>query len=83
MEIFFLHEFIIVLTVSLIVLFFSHKLKLPAVAGFLTTGILIGPSGFSLIKDTQVISVLAEIGVVMLLFTIVKLKGTVLFSQCL
>jgi len=70
MEIFFLHEFIIVLTVSLIVLFFSHKMKLPAVAGFLTTGILIGPSGFSLIKDTQVISVLAEIGVVMLLFTI-------------
>jgi len=70
MEIFFLHELLIVLAVSLVVLFISHKLKLPAVAGFLTTGILIGPSGFSLIKDTLVISVLAEIGVVMLLFTI-------------
>ncbi|MCX5884541.1 MAG: cation:proton antiporter [Proteobacteria bacterium] len=70
MEIYFLHELLIVLAVSLVVLFISHKLKLPAVAGFLTTGILIGPSGFSLIKDTLVISVLAEIGVVMLLFTI-------------
>jgi CPA2 family monovalent cation:H+ antiporter-2 len=38
--------------------------------GFLLTGILIGPGGFSLVKDTRTVDVLAEIGVVMLLFMI-------------
>ncbi|MEW6455870.1 MAG: cation:proton antiporter [Acidobacteriota bacterium] len=65
-----LKESVIILAASIVIFFISHKLKLPAVGGFLSTGILIGPSGLRLIKDAHRIDALAEIGVVMLLFTI-------------
>jgi len=65
-----LQEFVIVLAASVLIIYLSHKLKLPAVVGFLLTGVLIGPGGLSLVKNTGTVDVLAEIGVVMLLFTI-------------
>jgi len=70
MDIPILRELIIVLAASIVISLLSHRLRLPAVAGFLLTGILIGPSGLKIIKGTEPIKVLAEIGVVMLLFTI-------------
>jgi len=70
MEVPILGETIIVLAAAIVVFYLSHKLRLPAVTGFILTGILIGPGGLSLIKDTHSIDVLAEIGVAMLLFTI-------------
>ncbi len=70
MEVPILKETIIVLAAAIGVFFVSHRLRLPTVTGFILTGILIGPGGFGLIKDTHSIDVLAEIGVVMLLFTI-------------
>lgn len=63
-------ELVIILAASVLIIFVSHKIKVPPVVGFLLTGILIGPGGFSLVKDTQTVDVLAEIGVVMLLFMI-------------
>jgi CPA2 family monovalent cation:H+ antiporter-2 len=65
-----LQEFVIVLAASVLIIYLSHKLKLPSVVGFLLTGVLIGPGGLSLVKNTGTVNVLAEIGVVMLLFTI-------------
>jgi CPA2 family monovalent cation:H+ antiporter-2 len=70
MNLFILEELVILLAVSILIIFISHRIKLPSVVGFLLTGILIGPGGFSLVKDTETIDVLAEIGVVMLLFMI-------------
>lgn len=70
MDIPILKELIIVLAGSTVIFFISHKLKLPAVAGFLITGILIGPTWLGLIKDIHSINALAEIGVVMLLLTV-------------
>ncbi len=70
MSLFALQELVIVLAASLVVIFLSQKLRLPAVVGFLLTGVLIGPGGLSLVKNSGTIDVLAEIGVVMLLFTI-------------
>lgn len=70
MDIPILRELIIVLAASIVISLLSHRLRLPAVVGFLLTGILIGPSGLKIIKATGPIDVLAEIGVVMLLFTI-------------
>jgi monovalent cation:H+ antiporter-2, CPA2 family len=70
MELFILKETIIVLFGAIVVFYVSHKLKMPTVSGFILTGILIGPGGFGLIQDTHSINVLAEIGVVMLLFNI-------------
>ncbi len=65
-----LGELVIILAASVLVIFVSHKLKLPPVVGFLLTGILIGPGGFSLVKDLRTVDVLAEVGVVMLLFLV-------------
>ncbi len=65
-----LQELVILLAVSVIIVFISQKAKIPPVIGFLLTGVLIGPGGLSLVKDTATVDALAEIGVVMLLFTI-------------
>jgi CPA2 family monovalent cation:H+ antiporter-2 len=70
MDLFVLKELVIVLAASVLIIYLSHKLKLPSVVGFLLTGVLIGPGGLSLVKNTQTVNILAEIGVVMLLFTI-------------
>ncbi len=51
-------------------MFLFQKLRLPSIAGFLVAGSLIGPSGLNLVSDTGQIKVLAEIGVVLLLFSI-------------
>jgi CPA2 family monovalent cation:H+ antiporter-2 len=65
-----LQEFVVVLAASVLIIYLSHKVKLPSVVGFLLTGVLIGPGGFSIVRNTRTVDVLAEIGVVMLLFTI-------------
>jgi len=70
MDLYVLAEFVIVLAASVLIIFLSHKLRLPSVVGFLLTGVLIGPGGLSLVKNTATVDVMAEIGVVMLLFTI-------------
>jgi monovalent cation:H+ antiporter-2, CPA2 family len=65
-----LQEIVVLLAASVLIIFVSHKIRLPPVVGFLLTGILIGPGGFSLVKNTRTIDVLAEVGVVMLLFMV-------------
>nr|NNE65615.1 potassium transporter KefB [Pyrinomonadaceae bacterium] len=50
--------------------FICVRLKLPVLVGFMLTGILIGPFGLGLIKELEAIELLAEIGVMLLLFTI-------------
>ena len=46
------------------------RLRMPAVTGFIITGALIGPGGLRLIQDPYTIQTLAEIGVVLLMFTV-------------
>jgi CPA2 family monovalent cation:H+ antiporter-2 len=65
-----LGELVIVLAASVLIIFISHKLRLPSVVGFLLTGVLIGPGGLSLVRNDTTVRTMAEIGVVMLLFTI-------------
>src|SRR5687768_6326913 len=63
-------DLLIILLVSVPVAFLCLRLKLPLLVGLMLTGIAIGPSGFGLIKELEAIEVLAEIGVMLLLFTI-------------
>ncbi|MGQ9802071.1 MAG: cation:proton antiporter domain-containing protein [Candidatus Saccharicenans sp.] len=65
-----LRELITILAASILVIVIFHRLKIPAVVGFLITGILLGPGGLSLVRDLGVINAVAEIGVMMLLFII-------------
>jgi CPA2 family monovalent cation:H+ antiporter-2 len=65
-----LGDLLLLLLASIPIAFLFHRLRLPTTVGFMITGIVIGPYGLGLIKDVHAIEVLAEIGVVLLLFTI-------------
>jgi CPA2 family monovalent cation:H+ antiporter-2 len=65
-----LRELIILLAVSLPITYVFHRAKLPALVGFLVTGVLIGPFGAAVVTETSVVERLADIGVVLLLFTV-------------
>ena len=69
-EITILRELIIILAASLPITYLFHRAKLPALVGFLITGVLIGPYGAAIITETRVIERLSDIGVVLLLFTV-------------
>jgi K+:H+ antiporter len=65
-----LSNLLVIFSVSIAVVFLFHQFRLPSIAGFLVAGALIGPHGLNLIGDIGTVQVLAEIGVVLLLFTI-------------
>ncbi len=46
------------------------RLKQPAIVGYILAGVVLGPSGLALVEDRAQISLLAELGVLMLLFLI-------------
>ena len=70
MEIKLLQDIAIIFGLAIIVLQVCHRIKLPAIIGFLVTGALVGPHGLHLVKSVHEVELLAEIGVVLLLFTI-------------
>ncbi|MBC8400414.1 MAG: cation:proton antiporter [Candidatus Marinimicrobia bacterium] len=70
MEIPLLNDIVIIFGLAIAVLLICHRLGVPAVVGFLLTGILVGPYGFGLVKAIHEVEILAEIGIVLLLFTI-------------
>lgn len=70
MELPILKDLVIILALSVIVILATRKLKIPSILGFLITGILAGPHGFHLIHQMHEVEILAEIGVILLLFTI-------------
>lgn len=65
-----LAELLILAGVSLAVVMLFRRLRLPAAIGFIVSGVLIGPGGLALIPDQDLVHTLAEIGVVLLLFTV-------------
>ncbi len=64
------HDILIIFSVSIGVVFLFQKLHLPSIAGFLVAGTVVGPYGLNLISDREQVQVLAEVGIVLLLFTI-------------
>ena len=46
------------------------RLKQPPLVGFILAGVLMGPTGFGLIGNSESVTALAEMGVLMLLFFI-------------
>ncbi|HJW42159.1 MAG TPA: cation:proton antiporter [Rhizomicrobium sp.] len=47
-----------------------NRARLPAAAGFILTGVLLGPTGFGVVARSDSIETLADLGVLMLLFII-------------
>jgi len=69
-DITFLHEFVFLFGIALLVLAICNRFRIPQTIGFLLTGMLTGPSGLHLIKDTQHVKIFAELGIIFLLFII-------------
>lgn len=70
MEIAFLQDFIVIFGLASLVNFLFQKINVPGIIGFLLTGIVLGPFGLGLIQGVHEIEIMAEIGVVLLLFSI-------------
>lgn len=66
----FLTELVIVSFVALLAAYLSYRIRLVPIVGYLVAGILVGPSGFGFVQNQILIHHLAELGVVLLLFTI-------------
>ena len=66
----FLTDLVVVFAVTAAVVFAFGRARLPSVVGLLVSGVLVGPYGLSLVADVESVKLLAEIGVVVLLFTV-------------
>jgi CPA2 family monovalent cation:H+ antiporter-2 len=65
-----LRVLLVIFAVALVVVTALRRLGVPPIAGFIFAGALAGPRALSLIPDSRSVEVLAEIGVVLLLFGI-------------
>ena len=65
-----LTDIAILFAVAVVVVMLCNLLKIPYIIGYLLTGILVGPSTFDLLSNTHDVEVFAEIGVILLLFTV-------------
>lgn len=63
-------ELLLVIAIAAAGVALFERLRLPAIAGFLVMGALLGPSGVGITRDPERIRTLAELGVVFLLFEI-------------
>ena len=66
----FLNEIVALFLVSVVIAYLCYRLKLVPIVGFLIAGVVIGPNALGLVPDRELVDILAEIGVILLLFTI-------------
>lgn len=66
----FLKDLVIVLGAAVMVVALLRRVGVPSIAGFILTGVLAGPTALGLVDDTHQVELLAEVGVVLLLFGI-------------
>lgn len=66
----FFAEVAALLVASALVAYLCHQLRITPIVSFLVTGALIGPQALGLVADESLIEAAAEVGVVLLLFTI-------------
>jgi len=53
-----------------VVAYFGFRLRLVPIVAFLLTGVVIGPNALGLVDDLEIVNAAAEVGVLLLLFTI-------------
>jgi CPA2 family monovalent cation:H+ antiporter-2 len=66
----YLADLAILFAVSVAVALLFARWKLPTITGYLLAGVLVGPDAFGFVPDGHRIESLAEIGVILLLFTV-------------
>lgn len=70
MEFSVLKDIVIIFALSSLVNYLFTKIKVPTIIGYLLTGVIVGPKLMGIIKTPSEIELMAEIGVVLLLFMI-------------
>ncbi|HXM76655.1 MAG TPA: cation:proton antiporter, partial [Thermoanaerobaculia bacterium] len=66
----FLGPLALVLLAALAAAWLVHRVRQPPLVGFLAAGVLLGPYGLKLVRDVGAVHAFAEVGVVLLLFTV-------------
>lgn len=64
------NDFITIILVATLVVLLFARFRIPSLIGFLFTGMLIGPTGFALVKLEHELELMAEVGVMLLMFNI-------------
>lgn len=84
-----LKDIVIILAFALPIIYLFKRIHIPTLVGFLLAGMLIGPHGLHLISEIREIEIMAEVGVIFLLFTIglevsltqlIKMKSIMIFA---
>ncbi|MFV0377352.1 MAG: cation:proton antiporter [Mangrovibacterium sp.] len=70
MELRLLIDIVIIFALSTTVNYLFTKIKVPTIIGYLFTGVVAGPYALGFIREAHSIELMAEIGVVLLMFTI-------------
>ena len=65
-----LTDILIVFAIALVVGMIFNRIKVPPLVAFILTGVIVGPYGLSIISEQEQVASLAEIGIILLLFTI-------------
>jgi CPA2 family monovalent cation:H+ antiporter-2 len=63
-------DLVVIFALSVLAAVVCHRLRLPSAIGLLLAGVLAGPQALGLVRNAHEIELLAEIGVVLLLFVI-------------
>ncbi len=66
----FFGEVAAVVVVGALIAYACNRVGLPPIVGFLVTGVAIGPNALGLVYEPELVDSLAELGVILLLFTI-------------
>lgn len=64
MQLSILQGIVVILGLSVLISLLFHRFKIPAIIGFLVTGVVAGPYGLSLTSATHEVELLAEMGVI-------------------
>lgn len=65
-----IQDFLVLIGLCIGIVALCQRIRLPALVGFILTGIIIGPHGLNLIRNGTEIEILAEIGIILLLFSL-------------
>ena len=65
-----LQDLLFLLLVSVPIAYICHRLKIPTIVGFMLVGVVFGPHGLGAVREIEAVTVLADIGVALLLFVI-------------
>lgn len=65
-----LAELVVIVIAASVIAYLANRLRQLPIVGFLVAGIAIGPHALGLVRDLELIDAVAELGVILLLFTL-------------